>query len=131
VRFAVRLFAKHRMPALAVIVTLAAALGLNASVFAVADALVIRPFSFPDLDTLVLVSETQPDNRAAGVSLTSAPNFLDWRDQSRTLQPLSAVTIRDVELGARPDPERLRAAFVSANFFEVLGVAPALGRGFL
>jgi predicted permease len=131
-RFAARLFAKHRLPALAIVVTLAAALGLNASVFAVAAATVIHPFTFPHLDRLVVVSERSLDDPdiASGAAFTSPANFLDWKRRTSALDALAAMSLRDVELGQRAEPERLRAAGVSPELFDVLGVRPALGRSF-
>lgn len=113
-------------PVLVILVTLAAALGTNSAVFAITDALVLRPFSLPDIDRLVVVSERGPDG---GQSWTSPATFLDWRQRSSSFHPLSAVELDYVELGDR-DPERLQAAKVSHDFFDIVG-RPARGRGFL
>jgi putative ABC transport system permease protein len=107
--------------------TLATALGVNGTVFAIADSLLLRSFSLPRLDTLVVISETTPDG---GRSWTSPATFLDWRRQSSSFERLVAVVIEDVELGEHGAPERLRAVKVSHDFFTVVG-SPAHGRGFL
>jgi putative ABC transport system permease protein len=114
-------------PVLVILLTLAAALGVNGAVFAITDALVLRPFSLPDVDTLVVVSEKRPDG---GRSWTSPATFLDWRQRSTSFQTLVAVSLEDVELGDHDGPERLRAAKVSPDFFTVVG-QPARGRGFV
>ena len=110
----------------AIVATLALALGLNAAGFALTDALVLRPFSFPDVDRIVLIEETRPGERFRG--RTAPATMLDLKRQARTLALLSSVAMREVELGSADEPEQLSAAVVSANFFEVIGVAPAIGR---
>ena len=114
-------------PVLVIVVTLAVALGVNGTVFAIADSLLLRSFSLPQLDTLVVVSETTPDGDR---SWTSPATFLDWRRQSSSFEALVAVAIEDVELGEHSAPERLRAVKVSHDFFALVG-RPAHGRGFL
>lgn len=112
---------------LAILLTLAAALGVNGTMFALGDALVLRPFSLPQVDELVAVNETRPDG---GLSWTSAAAFRDWKQQATSFEALAALMIEDVEIGEDGDPERLRATWVSHEFFSIVG-RPALGRGFL
>jgi hypothetical protein len=60
----------------------------------------------------------------------SDPEYLDYSERGRTVT-LAATAAREVNVGgATADPERALAAFVTANTFDVLGVTPALGRGF-
>ncbi len=113
----------------AIVVMLACALGLNAASFALADALILRPFSFPLVDDIVLIEETRPDRRFFG--FTAPANLLDFKREARTLAFLSPVTLRDVELGNAEEPEQLPAALVAAEFFDVIGTRPVLGRSFL
>ena len=112
----------------AIVATLALALGLNAAGFALTDALVLRPFSFPDVDDIVLLEEVRPGERFRG--FTAPANVLDLRRQTRMLAFLSPVAIREVELGHAEEPEELQAAVVSADYFDVMGVRPVIGRGF-
>jgi putative ABC transport system permease protein len=112
----------------AIVATLALALGLNAAGFALTDALVLRPFSFPDVDDIVLLEEVRPGERFRG--FTAPANVLDLRRQTRTLAFLSPVAIREVELGHAEEPEQLQAAVVSADYFDVIGVSPFIGRAF-
>jgi putative ABC transport system permease protein len=113
---------------IAIVATLALALGLNAAGFALTDALVLRPFSFPDVDRIVLIEEVRPGEQFRG--FTAPATVLDLKRQTRTLELLSPVAMRDVELGRAEEPEQLAAAVVSADFFGVIGVAPAIGRVF-
>jgi putative ABC transport system permease protein len=115
------------VPVLTILLTLSVSVGVNGMVFAIADSLILRPFALPDIESLVVVSETRPDG---GRSWTSPATFLDWRERSASLRPLVAVMLEDVELGDDNGPERLRAAKVSHGFFTLVG-GPARGRGFL
>jgi putative ABC transport system permease protein len=121
----------RRTPRVSAIIVfmLAAALGLNAAAFAITDALLIRPFAFPNVDRVVVIEETRPQWPWRG--LTAPATFVDWKRSARTLMALSAASLRDVEIGGGAEPERLRAALVSADFFNVTGMTPPVGRGFL
>jgi putative ABC transport system permease protein len=114
-------------PVLIILVTLAVALAVNSTVFAIADSLLLRPLALPDVDRLVLVFETPP---GGGRSWTSPATFLDWQRRAKSFRTLVALTIEDAELGDHDRPERIRAASVSHDFFTVVG-NPARGRGFI
>ena len=130
-RIGCRRLLRTPVAAFVIVVTLAASIGLNASVFAIADAMVLRPFPFPQVENLVYVDEARPDGPYRGI--TSAANFLEWKRRTRAFSRLSGFTLRDVELGSDGggEPETLRAAAVTADFFDVLGTAPDRGRGFV
>ena len=120
----------RQKPGLSLVVacTLALGLGINATVFGMIDALVLRPFQFRDYGRLVVLWET---SSGASERETVAPaNFLDWRSQVRTVEQLVAWDWLDATLTGRGEPERVQGFRVSPAFFNVLGVAPALGRGF-
>jgi predicted permease len=113
---------------LAVALTLALGLGLNATVLGMMDAMLLRPFQFPDHERLVIIWDS-PTATAERQPVAPA-NYLDWRRQATTVQPLAAWEGWDAVLTARDDaPERLQAFRVSPGFFELLRV-PALGRPF-
>jgi putative ABC transport system permease protein len=120
----------QRTPRVAVIIvaTLALALGLNAASFAVSDALILRPFSFPHVDDIVVIEESRPNWPWRG--FTAPATLLDLKRASRTLAFLSPVALQEVEIGNEIEPEQLSAALVTAEFFEILGTPPALGRAF-
>jgi putative ABC transport system permease protein len=128
-RYAIRSLVKRPGLTALVVLTLAFGIGTNAAVFAMIDALLLRPYSFPDVERIVLVSETshqETDRRE-----TSSPaNFLDWRAQVRSIEHLGALQWWDVNLVGRDEPERVQGFYVSAAFFSALGVQPAVGRTF-
>jgi putative ABC transport system permease protein len=117
----------RREPSFAFIVTLTLALGigLNATVFGMMDALLLRPFQFRDYERIVVLREAR---QGASERETVAPaSFLDWRSQARSFEALGAWESWGITLTAGGEAERLQGARVSARFFELLGVEPALG----
>jgi putative ABC transport system permease protein len=130
VRYAWRALFKRPMLTGTVTLTLALGLGANAAIFNLVDRMVLRPYPLVDPDRTVMLTETGPglDYRKESVSLA---NFLDWRASADTMTHLSGIGWWDASLFYREDPERLAGFFVSADFFDALGIRPALGRGFV
>ncbi len=112
-----------------VVLTLALGLGANAAIFAIIDALVLRPFPAADTERIVTVAQTAPDSQWRRGTVAPA-NFLDWRRQADVFAHLAAFDWWDVNLVGRDQPEHVQGFFVSAGFFDALGVRPALGRSF-
>jgi putative ABC transport system permease protein len=129
VRFAFRTLAKQPAITAIVVLTLALGLGANAAVFGVIDAIVLRPFPIDHVDRMVRVAARVPDSPFME-SLAPA-DFLDMRAETKTLSALAATEWWDVNLMGRDEPERVQGFFVSADFFGILGIDPAVGRGFL
>jgi putative ABC transport system permease protein len=112
------------------VVTLALGLGANAAVFALIDALVLRPFTMPDVDRIVLLSHTRPDEIDRRETVSPA-DFIDWKKQSDVFERLAATEWWNANLVGRDEPEAVLGFRVSADFFPAIGVQPALGRAFL
>jgi len=127
--FALRAVRRSPGFAAAATLTLALSVGATTAVFSVVDAILIRPLPVADPDRLVSVFEV---NRERGVAQSppSGPNYLDWRREARTFTGLAAYRYESLTLTGVSSPDVLDAAGVSANFFDVLGVPPALGRAF-
>lgn len=128
-RFALRSLRKRPGVTTVAILTLALGLGANAAVFAVIDALILRPFTFRDVDRIVLLAETSPQESLRQETVSPA-NFLDWRRQADAFDHLTAMEWWDVNLVGRDEPEHVQGFRVSAGFFDALGVSPQLGRSF-
>jgi predicted permease len=111
---------------LAVMLTLALGLGLNAVAFAVVENVILRPLPYPAPEQLVAIWETQPGVAARNVA---PANFLDWR-AAASLDGMAAYNRRRRSL-AGDEPQRVTIATVSSNFFDVLGAVPMRGRGFV
>ena len=130
-RYALRAVVKRPATSAVIIITLALGLGANAAVFAIIDALVLHPFNFAAMDRLAVVAQTAPDNPGGAHESVAPANFLDWRKQADTFEQLAAFAWWDANLTAADDPQRVSGFHVSADFFEVLGIQPALGRMFV
>jgi putative ABC transport system permease protein len=108
------------------VLTLALGIGANSAIFSVINAILFRPLPFPEPDRLVGVYQVWKGSR----EVMSPANFLDVRQQSKTLEDAAAVDNTEFTLTGVGDPIRLRGSEVSASFFTVLGVRPSLGRTF-
>ena len=125
-RYAVRLLARAPAFATVAIVTLALGIGANTAIFSVLNAVLLRPLPYADPARLVMIGEIG-SNGAGNVGYTT---FLDWRDRSHGFEEMALVRSWTATLATNGEPERVAAMRVSANFFRLLGIRPALGRDF-
>ena len=128
-KYAARTLKRQPGFSLAVALTLALGLALNATVLGMMDALLLRPYQFPDYQRLVVIWET-PVGTSDRQSV-SPGNYLDWRKQTSSVQQLVAWEGWAATLTGRDEPERLQGFRVSPAFFRVLGVTPVIGRSFM
>ncbi len=119
----------RRSPGFALLVAgvLALGIGVNAAVFGVVDAVLLRDLPYRDPGRLVMAFTAYPD---FGHSSTSLPDFLDWRDGFRPAGDLAAFGNASFNVTGAGAPERARGAVITSDFFRVLGAPPALGRSF-
>ena len=112
-----------------VVLTLALGVGANSAIFSVVHALLVAPLPYRAADRLVFVWS---DMSASGYPRAplSGPELADLRARSTTVAAFGAIWSNTVALTGDPEPEQLRIGIVTDNFFDVLGAAPALGRGF-
>jgi predicted permease len=128
-RYALRQLRKNLGFTTVAVLTLALGIGANSAMFSVVYAVLLRPLPFHDSSRLVAIQPTEPGRHDdIGVSY---PSFLDWRARSHAFEGMSAFHQGDFTLTGRGEPVHLTGAVASANLFSVLGVAPAVGRGFL
>ena len=117
-----------------VIAVLTLSIAAGASVFAVVDAVVLRPLPYADPDRLVGISEPETRNLSPvrGDLLVSPQEFFDWRDRQDVFTGLAASAWTEISIKPQGDdfPERLATRWVTANYFEVLGRMPQIGRPF-
>jgi len=123
--FGVRVLRKSPGFTAVAVLTLALAIGANAVVFAVMDALVLRPLNVPEAQSLYVVGRA---NQQTGYE--SYPNYIDLRDRNRSFDALAADDFALVGLDAGEGPERAWGYKTSGNYFDVLGVQPYFGRFF-
>jgi len=129
IRYGVRgLWKRPGFTAVAVL-TLALGIGANTAIFSVVNAVLLKPLQFRDPDRLVMIWE---DATFAGFPRnTPAPaNYVDWKTQTQSFEDVAASAESTFNLTGDGDPERVTAYKVTANFFPLFGVPPALGRGF-
>jgi putative ABC transport system permease protein len=116
--------------ALVAVATLALGIGGNSAIFALVDAVLLRPLPFREANRLVMLWE-RSDSSPRG--LVSPLNFLDWGDRNRSLEQMGGFVPRvGGVVMARPDgtTENVARQWVTAGFFDVLGVRPIAGRTF-
>jgi predicted permease len=105
--------------------TLALGIGANTALFSVVNAVLLRQLPFRNADRTFWITEVRPQRSDAPFSL---PDFLDYRDNTGSLDAISAVGPWSANLTGRGDAEQLVGTRVSANLFENLGVNAAFGR---
>lgn len=127
IRYAVRSLLKARTFTFVAVATLGLGIGANSAVFTVVNAVLLKGLPYRDADRLIHVWETEPRQQTRQVSY---PDFRDVRDQARSFDGVAGYAYDGFSLKTGEGSERLAAARVSANFFDVLGVQPLLGRSF-
>jgi predicted permease len=131
IRYGLRQLFKHPAFTIIAILTLALGIGANTAIFSVVNAVLLKPLPFPEPDQLIAFGMT--DARAkdqTNLGSLSYPDFFDFRDQNRTLASSAVYRDRAFALSAEEGATSLRGQKVSAEFFNVLGIKPQIGRGF-
>ena len=126
IRYAVRKLS--RTPGFTTIAafTLALAIGATTAIFSVIDGVLLKPLPFREPERVVRVTNLRDGNRM----VSSVPDFLDIRAQSKSYASLAALDNQAMNLTGGSEPERISAARVGATFWSLLGVTPQVGRGF-
>lgn len=122
-RLAIRVLRKSPTFVVIAVFTLAVAIGANAVVFGVMNALVLRPVDVSHAESLYAIDRTDD-------GWESYPNFLDLRDRNRSFESLAAMALSQVAMDTGKDPSRIWGFEVTGNYFDVLGIQPVLGRLF-
>jgi len=115
------------------IMALALGLGANAAIFRVIDGVLLQPLPYPEADRILMPWEFSADiQQRLGFDRlpSSAADFLDYYSGNRTFERFASMRTEQLNLTGRGEPERIGAVRVSAEFFEVLGVQPVVGRSF-
>jgi putative ABC transport system permease protein len=124
---------------IAALIVLTLAIGATTAIFSVVDAVVLRGLPFDEHDRLVAVGERSspsgrfayPDRDPEALAFVAPQNYLDWAAQQQVFESIAAIasgwlTLRD----SGAEPESLVPQRVTADFFKVLRVRPAIGRAF-
>jgi len=110
------------------IATIALAIGANTAMFSVVKGLLLSPLPYPEPNRIVRVLERLP---SGGPNAISTLNYLDWANQNTVFESLAAEVGWRATLTGRDEPTVIRGARVSASYFDIFGVRPALGRTFV
>jgi predicted permease len=122
VRFSLRVLRKSPGFTIVAILTLALAIGANAVVFGVLNAVILHPLDVPQAESLFMIE------REKGNGTASYPDYVDLRDRNRSFDGLAAYNIDVAGLDAGGNPSRAWVEEVSGNYFDVLRIQPHVGR---
>jgi predicted permease len=109
------------------VLTLALGMGATTAIFSVVYSVLLKPLPYPDPDRLVSVFEV---NRRGTFARLADPNFNDFRDQNHTFVAMAKYNGFMANVVGPAGPTRTGVSYVTRDFFRVLGVQPAIGRGF-
>ena len=127
-RHAIRLLIKSPGFTLAAAATLALGVGANIAIFSLIKAVMLEPLPYRDPDRLVVIWNTANRNEPTHLSLRE---IVSYRDDAASFAQVATYTDINANLTGGDEPERVRAAAVSANLFETLGASALLGRTFV
>ena len=127
-RYAVRLLGKSPVFTAVAVLTLALGIGANTAIFTVTNALLLRPLPYRNPQALMLVTSL---DRAEQVGCLTYPRYTLIAADHRGFSAIAAFAPDTANLTGLGDAEQAQVARVSWNFFDVLGVRPAVGRGFV
>jgi predicted permease len=131
IKHAARRLFKSPTFTLAAVLTLALAIGANASIFTVVQRVVLNPLPYPDSDRLIALDYGIPArNMASGMGAMTWQLYFQFVDHARSLEAIGAYNMSQVTLTGTGDPERILAANATPSLQSVLRVPPGLGRWF-
>ncbi len=130
IRYALRALRKRPGFTAVALVTLALGIGANTAIFSVIQSVLLEPLPFEGPDRLVQVWESRVERGWTHAGMNPA-NFWDFREQNGTFEDLGALYHSHLNLTGLGYPEEVIGGLVSAGFFRILRVQPALGRTFL
>ena len=126
-RYGVRMMLKTPVFTAIAVLTLAAGVGANTAIFSVVNAVLLKALPYHNSHRFVLVSGA---DQSAGLGTISPAEAQDFATHLTTLEDFAAMQSQSINLTGDAQPERVRGAFVTANFFEVFNLSPTAGRTF-
>jgi predicted permease len=129
IRYAIRGISRERRFAIIATATLALGIGVNTAVFSVLHAMLIQPLPYDRADRLTLIwsaFEKMGAPRAPG----AGPELLELQRRTKAYDDIAGIWVGNGTLRGEPEPEQIKLAQVTSNFFQVLGASPILGRAF-
>ena len=128
-RFALRMLRKSPVFTGVAVLTLALGIGANTAIFSVVNGVLLKPLPFPESDRLV---EVMRGLKSGNDETVEASKFIFWQQHSWVFEAMAAFDIfgTGFNLASTGQPEHVKGMRVSSDFFRVLAVPPAMGRGF-
>jgi putative ABC transport system permease protein len=126
--FGFRMLIKKPLFTAIAVVTLALGIGANTAIFSVVNVVLLRSLPYHNANQLVALSSVSPGDDRDGLSV---PDIQDYQAQMASLEDLTGFQSQSVNVTGSDRPDRVRGAFVTANFFKVFNLAPLLGRTFV
>jgi predicted permease len=135
IRFGLRSMRKSPAFSLICVLSLALGIGANTTIFTVVNAILLNPLPVSDISHLVQVDTVDSKTRVTQANATklgmSYPNCQDYRRQNQVLTGLSCISFGALTWSGEAEPRQVAGQLVNANYFDILGITPALGRFFL
>ena len=128
IRYGMRTLRKAAGFTTVAVLTIALGIGATTIMFAVVDAVLVRPLPYKDPEKLMFLTEAY--QRRPGMSL-SFPNFTDWRNQNTVFSSIAAYQPSSFTLTGSGLPEQLEGRYITHDWFQTLGITPVVGRDFL
>jgi putative ABC transport system permease protein len=129
IRYGVRMLVKHRLTTLVCVVALALGIGANAAIFSVAEAFLLHPVPFENSDRVVALVNSRPLD-GIDTNAVAPATYFEWQAQARSFEQIGAYAWDSINLTGDREPQKAQGFAVSADFFDLLGVHPQLGRSF-
>ena len=135
-KYSLRMLLKNPAFTLVAVLSLALGIGANTAIFTIVNAVLLNPLPVKDVPRLVQLDTTDKKTMITVANATklglSFPNYRDYAQQADVFSGLAAYQFTGLTLSGRgPEPKQFQGFLVTANYFDVLGVPPFLGRTFL
>jgi putative ABC transport system permease protein len=129
-KYAVRFLTRSRGFATAVIVTLSVCIGVNVAIFAIVNSVLLRPFPVPDSQEIVLMSNRYPKAGVGEQFISSSGDYFDRREKVTALAEQADFRFSEETIDINGTAERVKTMTATPSLFNLLRVAPLLGRTF-
>ena len=129
IRYGLRVLRQNPGFTLIAVMTLALGIGANTAIFSLVNSILLRPLPYREPDRLARLIQSSPALGLPTWGLSQA-GFVAYRDQNNTFETLALFTNGGVNMTGDGEPEHLSVTNVSADYFNVFGVNPVLGRTF-
>lgn len=130
-RYSIRMLRKSPGFTAVALLTLALGIGATTAMFSVVNSILLRPLAYPQAQRLYVIKEIIPQwANMAPVLDANLPDYLIWKREAKSFDDIALTESGSMILSGTTEPERVRTTRASANFLEMLGARPAMGRWF-